>query len=538
MKRLAALFLCISLFLAVQPLPAMSDNTPKTAFTNYYLLYYDSSVEVQNFFLQALAKNTIEFELDADLLSSNAVLDNGVILSNMPGHASLNLAFNLKGRNAALDFQTSVAQYDLQGKVYFTEQGVIIPRETIKTLAANGASFPELGDLTRLPDYLVYPSDISSDDWDMIDRQIQKVNISQARQIEATRTLLQEILLTIPDECYYYSGGDPVLDLTRISLDSPELLASLKAHSATLAERSVEAAGRPSDVSQQEWKAMQESMKANIISSIDNLTIEQMTQLAKEMPFELKKCKITLNNNRSNSDLALQMSLPDNTRMSLDLQSVDTISSGATNSRLWGDFALHTSDFKLDISVNGNTSVEKNQGKFDLNITGSGTDKRNTLSGKLGLDTRLDWSGSTALSVPRLTSSNSRIVKRSNIDQPIRVYLDGREVYFAGSSPWISEGNTMVQLSSMAEALGCSAQWQPPDTIIVSNEGNENLTLYLGSTSYFIGGRELQSEAVPAIVDGRTCVPLRVLIDYYNLTVDWNETTRTINLHRARSEYH
>lgn len=533
MKRFAALFLCICLFLAVQPLAATADNTPKTAFTNYYLLYYDSSVEVQNFFMQALAKNTIKFELDADLLSSNVVLDNGATLSNMPGHASLNLAFNLRDRNAALDFQTSVAQYDLQGQVYFTEQGLIMPCETIKALAANGASFPELGDLTQLPDYLVYPSEISSDDWGMIDRQIQAVNISQASQIEATRTLLQEILLTIPDKCYYYSGSDPVLDLTRISLDSPELLTSLKAHSATLAERSVKVANKPPDVSQQEWKVMQESMRANIIASIDNLTIEQMTRLAREMPFELKKCKITLNNNRSNSDLALQMSLPDNTRMSLVLQTVDTMLSGATNSRVWGDFTLHTSDFNLDISVNGNTSVEKTHGKFDLNITGSGTDKKNTISGNLGLDAKLDWSGSSPLSVPRLTSSNHKIVKRSNIDQPIRVYLDGREIYFSGKSPWISEGNTMVQLSSLAQALGCSVDWQPPDTIIISNGSNENLTLYLGSTSCFIGGREFQSNAVPSIIDGRTYIPLRVLVDYYNLTVDWDEAAKTINLHHA-----
>lgn len=534
LKKFAALVLCMSLLLATLPLPAMAENTPKTAFTDYYLHYYDSSVEVQNFFMQALTKNTIKFELDANLLSSNVVLDNGANLSNVPGHAALDLTFNLKNRNAALDFQTSVAQYDVQGKIYFTEQGIIIPRETVKALAASGASFPELGDLNQLPDYLVYPSEISSDDWNMIDRQLQMAQVSQTKQLETTRALLQEILLTIPDKCYSYSGSDPVLDLTKISLDSPELLASLKSHSTTLAERAVEIAAKPNDISAKEWETMKSGMKADIIASINNLTSEQMAKVAKEMPFDLQKCKMTVNGNRCDTNLAVRMNLPDNTNMSFSIQNISTISSGTTNSLIYADCALHASNLRIDISINGNSSVSKTQGQFDLNISGSGTDKKNTISGKLGLDSKIDWSSTASVSVPRLTSSNSRTVKRpTKVDQPIKVYLDGQEMYFTGNSPWISEGNTMVQLSSLVQALGCTVDWQPPDTIVISNDSNENLILYLGSTSYFIGGLEYRSNAVPAIVDGRTYIPLRVLADYYNLTVEWDESARTINLHRA-----
>ncbi|MEQ8175739.1 MAG: copper amine oxidase N-terminal domain-containing protein [Syntrophomonadaceae bacterium] len=535
MKRSAALFLCIALLLAVHPLPAMADNPAQTAFIDHYLHYYDSSAEVQNFFIQALAQNTINFKLDANLASSNVVLDNGAVLSNMPGRASLDLAFNLKSRKAALDFQAAVAQYDVRGKIYYTDQGIIIPRETVKALTAAGADFSELGDLNRLPDYLVYPSDISSDDWDEFDRQLQLTQVNQARQVEATRSLLKEILLTIPDKCYYYSGSDPVLDLSQISLDSPELLASLKAQSASLAEKAAEMANQPVNVSTQEWYSMKSTIKAEMIANINSLTSEQMTQMAGEMPFDLQRCKITINANHCDTSLAMQMNLPDKTSMSLGIQSITTISSGAINSQTNSDITLNTSDSTLDISLNSNTSVNKTRGQFDLNISGSGTDKKTTISGKLDLDARLDWIGTASLSVPTLNSINSRIAKRNALveQQPIRVFLEGRELYFAGNSPWISEGNTMIPLSSLTQPLGYNVDWQPPDTIIISNGSNENLTLYLNSTTYYIGGQEFQSNAVPAIVDGRTCIPLRVLADYYNLTVEWNAATRTINLHRS-----
>ncbi|MEN6391234.1 MAG: copper amine oxidase N-terminal domain-containing protein [Syntrophomonas sp.] len=535
MKKLAALFLCIALLLAVQPLPAMADNAAQTAFIDHYLNYYDSSAEVQNFFIQALTQNTINFKLDANLVSGNVVLDNGTALSNMPGSAALDLAFNLKSRKAALDFQTSVAQYDVKGKIYFTDQGMIIPRETVKSLNAAGADFSELGDLNRLPDYLVYPSNISSGDWDEFDRQLQLTQVNQARQVEAIRSLLREILLTIPDKCYYYSGSDPVLDLSQISLDSPELLASLKAHSASLAERAAEMANQPDNVSTQEWYAMKSNMKAEMIANISSLTSEQMTQMAEEIPFDLPRCIITINANHCDTDLAMQMNLPDNTSMSLGIQSVTTISSGVIYSQTNSDITLNASDSKLAISLNSNTSVNKTRGQFDLNINGSGTEKKTTISGKLNLDARLDWTGTASISVPTLNSANSRIVKRNapGEQQPIRVFLEGREVYFAGNSPWISEGNTMIPLSSLTQPLGLSVDWQPPDTIIISNGSNENLTLYLDSTTYFIGGQEFQSNAAPVIVDGRTFIPLRVLTDYYNLTVEWNAATRTINLHQA-----
>lgn len=533
MKRLAALVMCFSLLLTALPLSAKATDPPKIAFTNYYLNYYDSSIEVQNHFMQALARNTIKFELDANLLSSNVVLDNGTTLSNVPGHASLDLAFNMKNRKAAMEFQTSVAQYDVQGKIYFSEQGVIIPKETVKALTTAGASFPELGDLKQLPDYIVYPSEISSDDWNEIDLQIQMLQNNQSKQVTATRVLLQEILLTVPDKCYYYSGSDPVLDLTQISLESPELLASLKAHSATLADRSAEIAIKPADVSAEEWEAMKNDMKKDIIDTINSLTSEEMAKIAREMPFDVKKCKVTINGSRNHTELALQMNLPDNTNMSLTMQSTSTISAATAQSLIYGDFVLSLPDFKLNISLNGNSSVNNTLGNFDLNITGSGTDQKNTISGKLGLDAKLDWSGSAGITMPALTSANSKIVKRSpRVEQPIRIYLDGQELYFTGNQPWISEGNTMVQLSTMAQSLGCTVDWEPPDTIIISQGSNETLTLYLDSTSYFIDGQEFQSNAVPAVIDSRTYIPLRVLADYYKLTVDWDATARTIHLHR------
>jgi hypothetical protein len=97
--------------------------------------------------------------------------------------------------------------------------------------------------------------------------------------------------------------------------------------------------------------------------------------------------------------------------MALGMQSVATTSSGAANSQIYGDFSLNASAFRLDISVNGNSSVNKTQGQFDLNISGSGSDKKNTVSGKLGLDAKLDWSGTGGVTVPSLNSINSRVVQ-------------------------------------------------------------------------------------------------------------------------------
>lgn len=530
MKRFAALVLCLALFLTALPLSAMAGDAPKIAFTNYYLGYFDQSIEVQEFFMQALTQNTIKFKLDANLLSSNVVLDDGTTLSNVPGNASVALAFNFKDREAALDFKSEITKYDVQGKIFFTEQGMIIPRETIKALAANGASFSELGNLNQLPDYIVYPSEISSSDWDELEKQIQLAQ-SQSKDTAAIRALLQEILYTIPDQCYYYSGSDPVLDLTKISLDSPELLTSLKSHSEILADKVVAAMNNSGNLSQQEFLALKENTRTEIISTINGLTARDMQKLASDIPVDLEKCRIAINGSHSQTDFALKANLPDNSKIYLGYQTTASVSSGTTSSLLYGDFTLRSSEVNIAISLNGDSSVNKSKGQFDLNLTGSGTDKKTTISGKLGLNGSLDWSSTAGVSVPKLTSSNSKTVTRTtNLEQPIRVYLDGREIYFTGKTPWISEGDTLVQLSSLVQALGCTVDWQPPDTIMISNGSNEELTLYLGSTSYFIGGQAYQSNAVPAIIDGRTYIPLRVLAEYYNLTVEWNAATSTINL--------
>lgn len=535
MKRFAALMLCIALLLTGLPGPAQAADTPKTDFTNYYLHYYDSSAEIQDFFMQALTQNTIKFRLDANIPSSKVALENGIILSNVPGHASLALGFNIKDRKAALDFKGSVAVYDIQGNVYFTEKGIIVPKSTIEALAANGASFPELGNINQLPEYVLYPSEIDPVAWNEIDIQLQTAQLNQEQQIQAMRALLQEILSIIPNKCYYYSNNNPVLDLTKISLDSPELLNSLKEHSETLADKTVAVMTNPGNVDTQEWEAMKDTTRKQIIMGINSLSSDDMANAVKEIPFDLEKCNIRINNDRCETSLAIKANLPDETKMSFQIQDTSSISSGTTNSSTSGNFNLRSSELNLDIDVNGNSWLNKSQGQFTLNLAGSGTDNKNTISGKLGLSGSLDWSRKDPVWVPIVNSANSKTVKRpkNNYQQPIRLYLYGEEISFTGRPPWISEGNTMVQLNCLADALGYTVNWQEPDTIVISNGSSEDLTLYLNSTRYLIGSQEYQSNAAVVVIEGRTYVPLRVLTDYYNLTVEWDPETQTINLHQV-----
>jgi hypothetical protein len=89
-----------------------------------------------------------------------------------------------------------------------------------------------------------------------------------------------------------------------------------------------------------------------------------------------------------------------------------------------------------------------------------------------------------------------------------------------------------MPVSVLTAALGGSTEWQPPDTIVLSNGSEEQLVMRLDSTSYKIGAREYTMEAPPVLRDGRTYVPVRVTAEYFGLSVIWDASSRSVYLER------
>lgn len=99
-------------------------------------------------------------------------------------------------------------------------------------------------------------------------------------------------------------------------------------------------------------------------------------------------------------------------------------------------------------------------------------------------------------------------------------------------SPVIREGRTLVPMRAIFEAFNLKVEWFGANNLIIAR-GDNNLTIAMtvGDCNFNINGEPKIADVAPAIIDGRTLVPVRVISESLGCEVSWNESTKTVAIY-------
>lgn len=114
-------------------------------------------------------------------------------------------------------------------------------------------------------------------------------------------------------------------------------------------------------------------------------------------------------------------------------------------------------------------------------------------------------------------------------DDEIRVYIDDRIIPF-DVPPLIINSRTMLPLRAILEALGAEVLWDGPTQTITATKGETTILLVIGSSEAYVNGVLTMIDAPPVIVDSRTLVPARFLAESMKSKVEWNGITRVVEI--------
>jgi multiple sugar transport system substrate-binding protein len=114
----------------------------------------------------------------------------------------------------------------------------------------------------------------------------------------------------------------------------------------------------------------------------------------------------------------------------------------------------------------------------------------------------------------------------------------GTTVVTLDSAPYIDKasGRTMVPMRFIGEAFGASVTWDAgARRVSVKTEGTPNHTslsmvMTIDSKTATVNGKSVTLDVAPAIVAGRTFVPLRVISETLGASVAWNGTTHMVGI--------
>ena len=116
--------------------------------------------------------------------------------------------------------------------------------------------------------------------------------------------------------------------------------------------------------------------------------------------------------------------------------------------------------------------------------------------------------------------------------QDISVEINGVRVRFTGQGPALIDGRTLVPVRSVFEALGFEVDWDNETrTAILENE-NYLILIPIDSYVFTTNGEEFSLDVPAQLINGRTMVPIRLPLESVGFDVDWENNTVIITMPR------
>ena len=148
---------------------------------------------------------------------------------------------------------------------------------------------------------------------------------------------------------------------------------------------------------------------------------------------------------------------------------------------------------------------------------------------------------SAVLSLSMISSAFAEVIPGTTIPE---IYVNDREIAFEDQTPIIdiSVNRTLIPLRGVFEAMGATVYWRAEQRqVIVDSEDNlkrvvldiDNPTMKVMTAVSLVKyeTEEVTLDTAPIIMNNRTMIPLRAVIEAMDGKVDWDNDTHTAFIH-------
>ena len=104
------------------------------------------------------------------------------------------------------------------------------------------------------------------------------------------------------------------------------------------------------------------------------------------------------------------------------------------------------------------------------------------------------------------------------------------------TAPIIIDGRTMVPIRVIVEAIGGTVGWDAKAQIVTLHANGVTVLMTIGISAYTVNGDPYSMDTAPIIKNGRTLIPVRFAVESLGCDVDWNPDTKQIIIQYPLSE--
>ena len=118
------------------------------------------------------------------------------------------------------------------------------------------------------------------------------------------------------------------------------------------------------------------------------------------------------------------------------------------------------------------------------------------------------------------------------IDNPMMT-VDGKEQEIdpgMGTTPVIIDNRTLVPIRAIMEAMGGSVEWNNDTKEVTLTYNGDVIKLTIDSVTAYLNGAVGYLDVAPVIINNRTMLPIRYIAEGFNFRVKWTQETKTVTI--------
>lgn len=107
----------------------------------------------------------------------------------------------------------------------------------------------------------------------------------------------------------------------------------------------------------------------------------------------------------------------------------------------------------------------------------------------------------------------------------VSIVIDNKEVEFTESSgePFVdANGRTQVPLRVVMEQYGCDVEWDSANNAAVITKGDTTVIVPIGQSYILVNGKTVAMDTAALVQNGRTYVPIRAVLEAFGADVEWD----------------
>ncbi len=104
-----------------------------------------------------------------------------------------------------------------------------------------------------------------------------------------------------------------------------------------------------------------------------------------------------------------------------------------------------------------------------------------------------------------------------------------------GTVPVIVNDRTLLPVRAVIEQMGGTVGWNGETEEVTLTYGEDEIKLTIGSTEALLNGETRTLDVAPAVMNDRTMLPIRFIAESFRFNVEWNESEQRVTISNSKN---